>query len=353
MRTLLATALLLASAIASAQDTPKPLSVALEPLGDRGDAVVARVYFRFANPRAITEAGLFLDGSFTEAGQVPRNFRFAVPRKDDKLIWSNTFMRNEKTIRSSRWAVLPDQRNEMAVVRTFAEGKTEIEVRLILETDDGRGPLLIAKATETFTVTKTNRPLAADASDDEPNGKETAAPDEAGAVAIRALRRNAASSLYLVTVDVLPPVKRVEFRVDDKKILSRKAPPYTADIDLGDSPERVALHAIGFDAAGRFVDADAYVMKPSDTPVVKITRVVTSDGFTHFKLSVRNPKRTRLKSVALYAGDRKLYEWDQPPYALSVSTASLADVEFVRASVIDESGFEAKDQGRANDRALK
>jgi|GEM_PF-3806424 len=72
MRTLtIVAALLLAPVIAAAQDLPKPLSIAIEPLGDRDQQVVARVFFRFANPRAITEAGLFLEGSFTQDGQVP------------------------------------------------------------------------------------------------------------------------------------------------------------------------------------------------------------------------------------------------------------------------------------------
>src|SRR5688500_17453970 len=103
MRTLLAAALLLVSTVAAAQDVPKPLSIALEPLGDRDLGVVARVFFRFANPRAVTEAGLFLEGSFTQDGHVPRNFRFAVPRKNDKGVWNNTVQRNSKIVRQSRW----------------------------------------------------------------------------------------------------------------------------------------------------------------------------------------------------------------------------------------------------------
>jgi len=341
MRTLLAAALVLVSAAATAQDAPKPLSIALEPLGDRDGGVVTRVIFRFANPRAVTEAGLFLEGSFKQDGQLPRNFRFAVPRKDDKLVWDHTVERNGKIVRRSRWSMLPDQRNEMAAVQTFAEGDAEIEVRLILERDYEAAPLLIAEAAQTFTLTKTNRPYVVDAADDDEEGD---APEEVGAVSIHASRRNVAPSLFLVSVDVLPPVKRVEFRVEDKRILARNAPPYVAELDLGDSPKGVALHAIGFDAAGHYVDADAFVVDEDKTLIgVKITRTAMPDGLTHFKLSVRNPKRRQLKSIVLYAGDKKLREWDRPPFTLSVPTASLAGVNFVRASVIDETGYEASD----------
>jgi len=338
MRTSLAVALLLISTLAAAQDAPKPLAVALEPLGDRGGGVVAQVFFRFANPRAITEAGLFLEGSFTEAGQVPRNFRFAVPRKDDKLVWSNATVHNGKMVRLTQWAVLPDQRNEMAIVRAFSEGEVEVDVRLILERDYGDSPVLVASATETFTLTKTNRPLPVEIEGDDGIDDAT---EPAGAVTIRTPRRNAASGLYRVDVDVVPPVKRVEFWIESKKVLARSAPPYTAELDLGNSP--VALRAIGYNASGRYVDADAYVLNTNDPLTVKITRTVTADGMCHVKLSVRNTKGTRLKSVVLYAGGKPLYAWDQPPYDLSFSTASLAGVNFLRAAVIDESGQEASD----------
>ena len=345
MRTLLAAALLLVSTVAVAQDVPKPLSIAIEPLGDLDRGVVARVFFRFANPRAITEAGLFLEGSFTQDGHVPRNFRFAVPRKNDKGIWNNTIQHNSKIVRQSRWALLPDKRNEMSAVHTFAEGAVEIDVRLVLEADYGGQPRLIAKAMETFTLAKTNQPYVVEASvGDEAEVADEVAPEDEGAVTIRASRRDI-TSFFQVSVDVLPPVKRVEFWVEDKKVLARNAPPYTTELDLGDPSKQVALHAIGYDAAGRYVDADAFIVNEGEALLaVKITRIATPDGFTHFKLSVRSPNGTRLKSVVLYAGDKKLYEWDRPPYAFSVSTASLAAVDFVRASVIDENGTEASDR---------
>lgn len=341
MRISLIATLLLVSVIAAAQDAPKPMSIVLEPLGDSDSGVVARVYFRFANPHAITEAGLFLEGSFIESGHVPRNFRFAVPRKKDRLIWNNTFLRNGKAVRNQRWSVLPDKRNEMSAVHTFAEGETEIEARLILEADYGGAPILVAEATETFTLAKMNQPYV---ESEETIAIEETAPQPAGAVTIRASRRNVESTFVQIDVDVLPPVKRVEFWVENKKVLARNAPPYLTELDLGESPKNVALRAIGFDAAGRYVDADAFVVSEEEIGLaVKITRTATSDGFSHFKVSVQNPLNARLKSVALYAGDRKLGEWERPPYAVSVANESLTDVGFVRASVIDESGSETRD----------
>lgn len=345
MRTLFAAALLVLAATMAAADARKPLSIAVESLGDRDQGVVARIFFRFANPHQITEAGLFLEGVFIQKGRVPRSFRLAVPRKHDRFVWNTVTIRNGKTTRLTRWSVLPDQRNEISMVHTFTEGEAEIRAWLVLEGDYGASPLQVAQTTETFRLAKTNQPFTAGEDEAESLITEEEEPEPAGAVAIRAPRRNSQSNLLTVGVDVEPPVKRVEFYVQDKKILARNAPPYNAEFDVGNA-EPVALRAIGYDAAGHYVDADLFVVNENDDGriAVKITRVVTPDGFSHFKLTVRNPGRVELQSIALYADDRKLLEWVQPPYALSVSTASLAGVKFIRASVIDVTGFEAADQ---------
>jgi Ca-activated chloride channel family protein len=147
-----------------------------------------------------------------------------------------------------------------------------------------------------------------------------------------------------VDVEVQPVVKRVEFWVGEKKILTRNAPPFRAELDLGALPKRVEVRAVGYDAQGRYLDADAFVVNEHETPMeVKITRTITPDAISHFKLSVQNPKATRIKSVSLFAGEKKLHDWTAPPYALSVPNAQLKGVEFVRASAIDDTGYEATD----------
>lgn len=275
---------------------------------------------------------------------MPRNFHFAVPRKGDKWIWNNVAMKNGKVTKLTRWSALPDQRNEMSMIHTFAEGEAEIQARLVLEGDYGNGPKLIAETTETFKLAKTNRPYVVDASEDDPVVTEEEIPEELRAVTIHAPRSSAESKLFPVGVDVQPPVKRVEFFVEGKRISARNTPPYATELDLG-PPKPVTLRAFGYDAAGRYVDADAFVVNDNESHIgITITRLVTPDGLCHFKLSVRNPLGTRLKSVVLYAGDRKLHEWSRPPFTLSVPAASLEGVDSVRASVIDVTGCEASDR---------
>ncbi|HKR67122.1 MAG TPA: VWA domain-containing protein [Thermoanaerobaculia bacterium] len=313
-----AAALLVACAVLAQDVPPPPLAIAVEPLGDTEQGVAARVTFRFANPPdAGPETGLYLQGSFMQNGTVLRNFRYLVP---------------------------PEQRTQVTAVQTFAPGEAQIEARLIMPLEEG-APVILVKNAQTFTIAKTNKPYVAgpDAGADAVLA-EGVVPETVGAIKIRAPRRDVAPNLFIVEVDAQPPVKRVEFWVEGKKVLARNAPPYTAELDLGKLPKRVEVRAIGYDAAGRYVDADAFVVNERETPLeVKITRTQTPDGVSHFKLSIQNPKGTMLKSIVMFAGDKKLHEWKEPPYALSIPTARLAGQEFVRVSVLDDTGYEASD----------
>jgi Ca-activated chloride channel homolog len=301
-----------------AQEPAIPLSISMEALGDREDEVVSRVTFRFSNPvEPDAGAEVFLQGSFIHSGRVLRNFRYRLPEE-----------------------IGPS----FSTIQTFPPGEVTVEVRLIMPLDEG-APVIIAKTAGTFAVARTDRPYVASEDDGaESILAEGVVPETVGAVKIRTPRRDVAPNLFVVHVDVLPPVRRVEFFVDGKRVVARNAPPYSAELDLGRTPKRVEVRAIGYDGQGRYVDADAFVVNERQTPLeVKITHTVTPDGLSRFRLSVQNPQGTKLESVELFAGDRKLHEWTRGPYALDIPTARLEGVEFVRASVIDETGYEASD----------
>jgi Ca-activated chloride channel homolog len=311
-------ALLLFALTSFAQDAPKPITISLEALGDVDAAVAARVSFRIAQPPEIEPgAELFLQGSLMQGGQVLRNFRYPITAQSSSTI--NT-------------------------VQRFAPGEVEVEARIVMPLDEG-SPAVVAKVAEKFTIAATGKPYVANLEDGaEAVLAEGVMPEIVGAVKIRSPRRDVAPNLFIVDVDVQPPVKRVEFWVEGKKVLARNAPPYNAELDLGTLPKRVEVRVVGYDAQGRYVDADAFVVNERDTPLeLKITRTETPDGVSHFKLSLQNPKGTRIKNVVLFAGDQKIAEWVRPPYAISIPTARLAGQDFVRASAFDDTGYEASD----------
>jgi Ca-activated chloride channel homolog len=295
------------------------IAIALEPLGDSAQgAVVTRVTYRFSIPTdAPSGVPLVITGSISQNGEVVKRFRYPL---------------------------LPETRSPLTSIQALQPGVVEIDARLMVPLEE-QTPVILAKATQTFTIVTTNKPYVAREGDDaEAILAEGIVPESGGTVKIIPPRRDVAPNLFIVEVDVQPPVKRVEFWVDDKKIMARNAPPYRAELDLGALPKRVEVRAVGYDAQGRYVDADAFVVNEHETPLeVKITRTVTPDDVSHFKLSVQNPKATQIKSAVFFAGQKKIYEWGAPPYALDLPNSRLRGVEFVRASVTDETNYEASD----------
>ena len=277
------------------------MAIGAEPLGDTANGIAVRVTFRYAVPGEVP-AGipLVISGSVTQQGVVVRRFRYPVDARPDSY----------------------------SAVLVLAPGAAEIEARLMVPLEE-ESPVLVAKGEAAVTVAKTNRDYvpAADAAADAIVAGGVV-PEQRGAVKIVPPRRDVSPRLFIVDVETNPPVRRVEFWVEGKKIITRNAPPYRAELDLGDLPKRVEVRAVGYDAKGNYVDADAFVVNEHETPLeAKITRTDTPDGIAHFKVSVQNPKGTAIRSAALFAGDRKLVAWSGPPYALDIPIARLAGVE--------------------------
>jgi Ca-activated chloride channel homolog len=297
-----------------------PITIATSPIGDTNAGVVLRIVFGYGIPGDIPGgAALAIQGSvLQDGGKVVRNFRYPISQ---------------------------DQQFSLTVVRTLPPGDYDIEARLLVPLGSDSAPLLIAKGTRHFIVALTGIPYAvAEGAAADAIVAEGVVPEKSGTVKIRPPRRDVAPNLFVIDVDTQPPVKRVEFFVEGKKILAKNGPPYTAELDLGKLPKRVEVRAVGYDAEGRYVDADAWVVNERETPLeVKITRTITPDGIAHFKLSVQNPKNSVLRDVALYADQKKLQEWSEPPYAFDIPVAKLDNVDFIRASVTDATNYEASD----------
>ena len=294
------------------------LNIALETLGDTDAGIVSRITFRFGVGSEVPPGvPLVITGSVSQEGKVIKHFRYPLDLAATE---------------------------SLAAIQTLPPGVIEIEARLMVPLEE-QTPVIVAKTTKTFTIAKTNKAYTASENDSaDAIVAEGVVPEASGAVRIIPPRRDVAPNLFIVEVEVKPPVKKVEFWVEGKKIMTRNAAPYRAELDLGALPKRIEVRAIGYDDRGRYVDADAFVVNERETPLeVKITRTVTADGIAHFKLSIQNPKGTAMKSVSLFAGDRKLRDWDRPPYAVDIPSAQLKGVDFVRASAIDDTNYEASD----------
>jgi len=297
---------------------PTPIVIEVTPLGDADPGVASRIAFRFTSLGSQEGSlELVVQGSILKSGIVLRNFRYVLR---------------------------PEERGTFSFISVLPPGEIEIEARL-LDLPDGSTPVLIAKQTLKKTVVATGTPYIAAAHDGAEGAlAEGAIPEVSGAVRILPPRRDLAPNLFIVDVEVKAPVKRVEFWVEGKKIFTKNAPPYRTELDLGKLPRRVEVRAVGYDTAGRYVDADAWIVNERENPLeLKITRTVTPDQVSHLKVSIQNTKQSALGPVELYVDDRKIISWQRPPYAIDLAAAQLAGSKFIRASVKDPDGLEASD----------
>lgn len=305
----------LTGASAFAASEPATLTIAAEPLGDAGQTVATRLTFSWSGTPS--ERPFIVQGSIMSNGSVLTTFR--------------------------RQPSSPRETSVSAVER-LPVGSATVEARLILESESGT-PLMVAKAVRELGVQLTGTEfIAGDAASADAIYAEGLLPAAAGTIRILPPRRDVAPNLFIVEAQTEGTIRKVEFYVNDKKLLTRNRPPYRTEIDAGAIPRGTELRVVGYDAAGRYVDADAWLLNERENPLeARITRTETSDGLSHIKVSVQNPSSRRIVSVTLFAGDRQIAKWDKPPFATAVSSKHLAGAEFLRASVLDETNYEASD----------
>jgi Ca-activated chloride channel family protein len=323
---IVAAAFLLLSSSVFAQSAPPatpasstaPLTISSEAAGDAGPLAVTRLSFRFELP-----ADLSPDGELTLQGSI---------------------LRGDSVVKNFRYSRRPDEQGVLRTLEKLEPGNYTVEAKLVMPQEDG-APVILAKGSLPLVAALSGQTYVA-TGDDGAAGvlAEGVVPESSGSVRIVPPRRDLAPNLFIVNVEVKDPVTRVEFYVEGKKILTKNAPPYRAELDLGKLPRRVEVRAVGYDRSGRYIDADAWLVNEREAPLeVKITRTITPDGVAHFKVSVQNPKSVALKSLELFAGDRKLIGWSHPPYALDIPVTRLEGVDFVRATALDINGVEATD----------
>lgn len=251
-------------------------------------------------------------------------------------------LQNGERIQTIRLNLKPHESNELATTLVLPTGEVTIEARLLLEGADGARHM-VGKVRETLTVISTGKEYVAE----EDAGAEAILaegfiPDSSGSVRLQPPRRDMAPNLFLIEADIDDPVTRVEFWVDGKKIMTRNAPPYRAELDLGTLPRGVEVRVVGYDRRGRFVDADAWVVNERDSPLdVRLTRTIDQNQLNHFKVSVQGSRP--VSRVELWTEDRKIAEWRKEPYAIALEASALAGSEYLRATAYAEDGLEATD----------
>ncbi len=181
----------------------------------------------------------------------------------------------------------------------------------------------------------------------ESENREAVPPNAGNLVKILAPETEVPVGLLRVGCEVKPPVTRVEFWLEDKKILVKNRAPYEVEIDLGNVPKKQTLKVLGFDRQGNFLDADAWAINEKDSRLsvrlMELPKVKSEGDNVELKVAVQSMAGGVAKKLELWLDDHKVREWTRPPYVAMVPVTQYQKATLVRATATDEEGKEYTD----------
>jgi VWFA-related protein len=117
-------------------------------------------------------------------------------------------------------------------------------------------------------------------------------------------------------------IAKVTFSVDDKAQLTRRRPPWTAEVKLADYPTEQIVKAEGFDAEGNLVDSDEVILnQPTGALRVRILepgRGSSATGTVKVRAEVTVPENRRVEVVEFRVNDAVQATADRPPWTATV-----------------------------------
>ncbi len=151
----------------------------------------------------------------------------------------------------------------------------------------------------------------------ESENRQPVPPDAGNLVKIVAPKTEVPVGLLRIGCEVKPPVSRVEFWLDDRKVLVKNRAPYEVELDLGKVPKKQTLKAVGFDAHGNFVDADAWAINEKDARLsvrlLELPKSKSAGDLVEVKVSVQSMAGGMATKLELWLDDHKVKEWARPP----------------------------------------
>jgi Ca-activated chloride channel family protein len=175
-------------------------------------------------------------------------------------------------------------------------------------------------------------------------GEPAARPDESK-LKILPPAREAPVGLLRLEAQVEPPIRKVEFYLGDRLILTKTRPPFTVEVDLGDVPRRQTLRAVGYDDTGKIIDEDAWAINEGSARIA--VRVLPEpdpeSGKVRVKVAVQSIGGGAAKKVELFLDQKKIGSWTSGPYEAVIPFADYTRGNILRATAVSEDGREAND----------
>ena len=144
-------------------------------------------------------------------------------------------------------------------------------------------------------------------------------------------------------------IAAVEFYLDGRKVMTKRQPPWTLDLDFGNVPQTHRVKAVALDSSGKIVTGDELIANTGTDPFrVRITRPrVFSEltGDVRVEIEAEIPEGRELERVELFFNETRLATLYDRPFVQTVRIPSAESIGYLRATahLVDDAGAPAED----------
>jgi len=140
---------------------------------------------------------------------------------------------------------------------------------------------------------------------------------------------------HIDTIAYGSDIKSVEFYLDGKKVMTKRQPPYTLDLDFGTVPQVRKIRAIALNEKGEQITGDEIIVNTGNDPfrvrIISPRVAFKLQGKTRVEMAVNVPEGKKLDHVELYLNTTRLAELYGPPYVQTVDIPVTTGVGYLRA----------------------
>ncbi|HEY6139583.1 MAG TPA: VWA domain-containing protein [Thermoanaerobaculia bacterium] len=130
-------------------------------------------------------------------------------------------------------------------------------------------------------------------------------------------------------------ITAVEFYLDGKKVMTKRQPPFTLDLDLGNVPQVRRVRAVALNAKGELLTGDEIDVNTGNDPFrVRITSprvALKARGKTRVEMAVNVPDGKKLDHIELFLNKVRVAELFGPPYVQTIDIPPNEGVGYIRA----------------------
>lgn len=130
-------------------------------------------------------------------------------------------------------------------------------------------------------------------------------------------------------------IKGVEFHLDNNKIMTKRRPPYTLELDFGAVPRLRRVKAIALGEKGEFLAGDELAINIGSDPFrvwIQQPRVaMKARGNVRVEVDARAPEGRRIDRVEIWLNESRVATLYEKPYVQTIAVPASLEVGYLRA----------------------